>query len=133
MVAEQIDLIDKIEFNKTMVALRSDGIIAVEIKANEEVDVVLVKRIVNSMEKIGKGKRFPALIILGENTLPNAEARAYVATPESNPYAIAEGYIINSFTQKLVSNVYTSFNKPARPTKFFNSEERAVEWLKTFL
>lgn len=133
MLDEHIHIVDKIEFNKTSVALRNDGIILVEIKANEEIDVVLVKRIVNSIEKIGEYKRFPLLIILGENTLPNAEAREYVATPESDPYAIAEAYVINSFAQKLVSNVYTSFNKPARPTKFFNSEEKAVDWLKTFL
>lgn len=133
MQDEQIHIIDKIEFNKTSIALRDDGIMMVEIKAHEDIDVVLVKRIVNSIERIGEGKRFPLLIILGENTLPNAEARAYVATPESDPYAKAEAYVINSFTQKLVANVYTSFNKPFRPTKFFTSEEKAVEWLKTFL
>lgn len=133
MQDQPIHILDKVEFNKTCVALRDDGIMMVEIKAYEEVDVVLVKRIVNSIERIGEAKRFPLLIILGENTLPNAEARAYVATPESDPYAKAEAYVINSFTQKLVANVYSSFNKPFRPTKFFNTEEKAVEWLKTFL
>lgn len=133
MVDKELFIIDKTEFNKVSVASRSDGIMMVEIKADEDVDIVLVKRIVNSIEKIGAGKRFPLLIVLGENTLPNAEARSYVATPESDPYAIAEAYVINSFTQKLVSNIYTNLNKPARPTKFFNSQEKAVEWLKSYL
>lgn len=133
MQDQHLNIIDKVEFNKTSIALRSDGIMMVEVKAFEEVDVVLVKKIVNSIERIGEGKRYPLLIILGEHTLPNADARAYVATPESDPYAIAEAYVIHSFTQKLVANVYTSFNKPFRPTKFFSSEEKAVEWLKTFL
>jgi hypothetical protein len=133
MIDNNLFIIDKTEFNKISVASRSDGIMMVEIKADQEVDVVLVKRIVNSIEKIGAGKRFPLLIVLGENTLPNAEARSYVATTESDPYAIAEAYVINSFTQKLVSNIYTNLNKPARPTKFFNSQEKAVEWLKSYL
>lgn len=132
MLDEKTFFVDKITFNETTVALRSDGIMVVEIEENVEVDPVLVKRIVNSIEKIGEGKRFPVLIFLGENTVPNAEAREYVATPESDPYAIAEAYVISSFTQKLVSNLYTSFNKPARPTRFFNSKELATEWLKTF-
>ena len=84
-------------------------------------------------ENMPKGKKYPLLIITGEYTLPTAEARAYIATPESDPYASAEAYVVTSLSQKLVGNVYLSFNKPARPTHIFTSEEKAVEWLKQFL
>ena len=92
-----------------------------------------VVEVVSTLEKFGEGKKFPLLIVVGEYTLPTPEARAYIATPESDPYASAEAYVIQSFSQKLVGNVYLSFNKPARPTRLFNSEEKAIEWLKTFL
>jgi hypothetical protein len=115
------------------VSLRSDGLVLVQINGNEEIDRPHVEEIVNTIGEWGNGKKFPLLIVVGEYTLPTPEARSYIATAESDPYASAEAYVIQSFSQKLVGNVYLSFNKPARPTKLFNSEEKAVEWLKSFL
>lgn len=115
------------------VSFTSNGLALVRIKTHNEVDVKHVMEIVNILKEFGNGKKFPLLILTAEYTLPTHEARAYIATPESDPYASAEAYVIQSFSQKLVGNVYLSLNKPARPTKMFNSEEKAIEWLKTFL
>jgi hypothetical protein len=128
-----IQIIKQVNFEISSVALRSDGVMVARIKANEEIDVKHVIEIVNAMEQMGAGRKFPLLIIVGEYTLPSAEARNYIATAESDPFASAEAYVIQSLSQKLVGNVYLSLNKPARPTKLFTSEEKAVEWLKTFL
>ncbi|MBN8695772.1 MAG: hypothetical protein J0L87_04515 [Bacteroidetes bacterium] len=120
------------EHENLSVSLRKDGIIFVSVKANIEIDVKEVKQVVNALETIFEGKKFPLLIVTGEYTLPTPEARAYIATPESDPYASAEAYVVKSLSQKLVGNVYLSFNKPARPTLIFNSEEKALEWLQQF-
>lgn len=128
-----VSILKQVDFDIHSIALRSDGLVLVKVKANDEIDVKQVVQVVETLEKFGNGKKFPLLIIVGEYTLPSPEARAYIATAESDPYASAEAYVIQSFTQKLVGNVYLSFNKPARPTKMFNSEEKAIEWLKTFL
>lgn len=121
------------KFDILSVALRDDGIVLIDVKANQEIDIKDVKDVVATLEQIGNGKKYPLLIITGEYTLPTAEARAYIATPESDPYASAEAYVVTSLSQKLVGNVYLNFNKPARPTHIFTSEEKAVEWLKQFL
>lgn len=128
-----IEILKQIDFDNKSVALRSDGIVLVTITSNEEVEVKDVVEVVSALEEIGKGKKFPLLIITQKYTLPSPEARAYIATAGSNPFASAEAYIIQSFSQKLVGNVYISFNKPARPTRIFTSEAKATEWLKTFL
>lgn len=133
MQKSNLEILQQIDFKILSVALRSDGIVLVNIKANEEIDVANVKEVVSALEKIGNGKKFPLLIVAGEYTLPTPEARAYIATAESDPYASAEAYVIQSFSQKLVGNVFLSFNKPARPTRLFNSQEKAIQWLKTFL
>ena len=133
MQLAEISILEKVDFPTLSVSFRSDGIVNVQIQANDEIDVIHVIQVVDVLEKVGKGKKFPLLIVVGEYTLPTPEARAYIATPESDPYASAEAYVIQSFTQKLVGNVYLSLNKPARPTKMFNSEEKAIEWLKAFL
>lgn len=128
-----IDIIKQVDFEDKFVALRSDGIVFVSINSSEDVEIKDVKEVVSALEQIGNGKKFPLLIITQKYTLPTPEARAYIATAESDPYASAEAYVIQSLSQKLVGNVYLKFNKPARPTHIFTSEEKAVEWLKTFL
>lgn len=133
MVLDELHKLQKIEFEHYAVSLRKDGIIHITVAGNHEIDVSDVKVIVDAIEKIGKGKKYPLLIVTGEYTLPTPEARAYIATPESDPFASAEAYVVKSLSQKLVGNVFLSFNKPARPTKIFNSEEKALEWLKGFL
>ena len=133
MILTTIDIIKTAQFKILSVNLRSDGLVDVKVNGNEEIDIANVVEVVSALEKLGEGKRFPLLIVVGEYTLPTPEARAYIATPESDPFASAEAYVIQSFSQKLVGNVYLSFNKPARPTRLFTSEEKAIEWLKTFL
>ena len=133
MISTEIKTIQTVDFEFYSVNLRNDGLVYVKIAGNEEIDVKNVVEIVSALETFWKGTKFPLLIVIGEYTLPTPEARAYIATPESDPYASAEAYVIQSFSQKLVGNVYLSFNKPARPTRLFNTEEKATEWLKTFL
>lgn len=133
MSTTEISILEKIDFSTLSVSFRNDGIAQVKVRGNDEIDIKHVIQVVDTLGKFGKGKKFPLLILVGEYTLPTPEARTYIATPESDPYASAEAYVIQSFTQKLVGNVYLSLNKPARPTRMFNSEEKAIEWLKAFL
>ncbi len=128
-----IKTIDQINFDFYSVALCDNGLMCIRVEGNREIDVENVVEIVNAIEKLGNKKIFPLLVVVGEYTLPTSEARAYIATPESDPYACAEAYVVKSFSQKLVGNVFLSFNKPVRPTKIFNTEEKAIEWLKGFL
>jgi|SRR3954463_3256459 len=60
------------------------------------------------------------------------EARAYSANKPSD-LCIAKAFIINSTANRLIGNFYINFNKPKAPTKLFSNEEKAVEWLKSFL
>ncbi|HET6226346.1 MAG TPA: hypothetical protein VFF27_08710 [Bacteroidia bacterium] len=61
------------------------------------------------------------------------EARAYSAEFKQNDPCIAKAFIINSTANRLIGNFYINFNKPKVPTKLFSNEEKAVEWLKSFL
>lgn len=129
----EVEIVKEIFFEDSSVSFRSDGLAWVCIKTSNDVEIKHVVEIVGALEEYGKGKKFPLLITTQKYTLPSPEARAYIATAESDPYASAEAYVIQSFSQKLVGNVYLQFNKPARPTRIFTSEEKAIEWLKTFL
>jgi hypothetical protein len=132
-MSTEVTILQHKEFDMMSVSLRSDGLIHVRAFPDKEFDVQHVVMIVETIFEFGGGKQFPVLITAGENTLPTHEARMYIASPESDPYALAEAYVVTSLAQKLVGKFFLSFNKPARPTMIFNEEEKAVEWLKTFL
>lgn len=128
-----VEILKEQKFELGSIAIRDDGLAQIKIIANLNIDVLQIKIIVDLLGYLGNKKKFPLLILVDKFTLPTAEARAYVATPESDPYGIAAAYVVRSMGQKLVGNVYLSFNKPARPTRIFNDEEKAIKWLKTFL
>ncbi len=133
MSIAMISILKEKKFDTLTVALRSDRIAVVHVIGNSEIDISHVKQVVGALGELGGGKKFPLLISVGEFTLPTPEARNYIATAESDPFASAEAYVVRSLSQRLVGNVYISLNKPARPTRMFNDEQKATEWLKTFL
>ena len=59
------------------------------------------------------------------------EAKKFTATnPESLAARSADSILIASFFNRLFVNIYLSFNKPVLPTKLFNSESDALNWIK---
>jgi hypothetical protein len=66
------------------------------------------------------------------NLSVSREARAFAARPKNNE-CIASAFVITSTANKLIGNFYINVNKPSTPTKIFSSEEKAIEWLDTFL
>jgi hypothetical protein len=121
------------EIGSFSVELRPDGILDVRIRNADEVDLNLAKKIIKVMGEKCADKKRPTLITSENFSAPNAEARAYLAKLESNPYSSCSAYIAKTLAEKLMTNAYIRFNKPQRPTRMFTNENKAIEWLKTFL
>lgn len=117
----------------SIVSLRSDGIIQIEIKANNTLQLIDGKQMVNAFAELGGGKKFPLLFIAGDFALASPDARKYASGPEANQYTLASVFVVKNSVQKLMGNAYITFNKPITPTKIMTSEVEAVKWLKTFL
>lgn len=114
------------------VSLKKDGIVRVEIMPEIQVSVDQVKQIAFTIKTIGNDKIFPVLILPGKYTIPDEHARKFLASNNSKNNALAEAYVVEALSQKLVANFYMKFHKPQRPTKIFESEKEALEWLKCF-
>lgn len=120
------------KYSVISVDLGNNTYLKVNVLGNEEISVDDVKSIALSCKNIGGDNCFPLLIKVDKYTLPSAEARRFIAQADANPYAKAEAYVISDLPQKIVSNFFLKFDKPARPTKIFTNEEEALEWLKQF-
>ena len=130
---EAFTILNKIELDAAEVMLRNDGIVHFYIKANINLSVQDAKEIVSATGKIGSNKKYPILISSGKYALADKEAREFAASEAGNKYTIAGAIVVKSLAQKLLGNAYLKVNKPVTPTALFETEEKAITWLKTFL
>ena len=133
MTDAPISIIDKIETRASILFLRSDGIMHVHFKDIDELLTDDITDAVNGLYGIGGGKKFLIFLTFENFFIIDKEIRKLAATEISGKYTIADAFVVNSIALKLLINFYIAFNKPSRPTRLFDSEEKAVEWLKSFL
>lgn len=134
MIDKQVEIIDKIELSSCIVSLRDDGIFQVNMKVlNREMEEKDVREMTEIIGEMGKGKTYPVLILIEEFNPIQKSASEYAASEEAGKYTKANAIVINSFAVRIGSNFFIKIFKPKRPTKMFNSEEKAVEWLKSLL
>src|ERR1700745_3017294 len=107
------------------VVLLVEGIIHVQIKSKDEIDLDRAKEIIQSIGELSEGEKRPVLVSSHYFSAPNAEAREFLAKKDSNPYASAAAYIVSSLPERIVMNAFLKFNKPARPTKMFTNMNNA--------
>ena len=62
MQLAEISILEKVDFPTLSVSFRSDGIVNVQIQANDEIDVKHVIQVVDALEKVGKA------IFIGQTT-----------------------------------------------------------------
>lgn len=68
-----------------------------------------------------------------EYTHFSEEVREFYAGREAAERIVAMAIIISSLPTRLIGNFFIRFNKPLFPTRLFNSEQEATQWLKTFV
>lgn len=115
------------------VSLRSDGIMQIDMKANNTLNLVDARQMVKAFAEVGEGKKYPLLFIAGDFALASPDARKYASGTEANQYTLASVFVVKNSIQKMMGNAYITFNKPITPTKIMTSQDEAVKWLKTFL
>jgi hypothetical protein len=132
-MADNVTILKTIEVPTMSVSLRSDHLVQIVAEPGALITLPNVKAQIEAIGLLGNGKRFPVLILSGTDNSVPTEVMDFVAQKNSNPFAIAEGYLIGSISHKLLANFYLRFNKPARPTRFFTKEKEALQWLYSFL
>ena len=134
IVAQAIDIINTTELSASIISLRSDGLFQVQMKEIErEVMIDDVRAMTTTVGEMGKGKKYPMLILIKRFNPITKDASEYAASEIAGRYTLADAIVIPNFAIRIATNFYIKIFKPKRPTKMFNSEEKAVDWLKTFL
>lgn len=112
---------------------KSNGILYVYISGEREEKVEDTMRAVKAADEFMNYQKRPVLYFHEEFALPNKEVRENFARLEANPNSLADAFVTKTLAMKMLANAYLTFNKPVRPTRFFQNEEDAEEWLLTYL
>ena len=120
-----------VEFDVFSVSHRTDELYVIEIKAEKEFTIANMVELFAGLKKLG-GKRLPVLVLCKDLATTNTEMMNYLAQEDSNPYSLADAFVLSSLNQKLMANFYMKIIRPKRPTRFFTKEEEAVKWLSDY-
>ncbi len=110
-----------------------DGIARTKVKP--DIDITLNHALENTevVTSFFKDKRFPILIDSRGIKSMSREAREHFSTRGRDSKTNAFGIVIKSPLSRVVGNFFLGINKPAVPTRLFDNEHDAVEWLKQHL
>lgn len=117
---------------KFALRLHEKGIYELTVFSNEELLLSDIHVILEEIKVLG-GKKLPVLVICGEFATTNNDVLKYLSKNENFPYSKAGAYVVHSIAQRIMANFYLKINEPERPTKFFNNQDEALEWLLHFL
>lgn len=111
----------------------SDGIARTKVKP--EIDITINHALENTevVTSFYVDKKFPILIDARGIKSMTREAREHFSTRGRDSKTNAFGIVIKSPLSRVVGNFFLGLNKPAVPTKLFDNESDAIEWLKNHL
>jgi hypothetical protein len=122
-------IIKKVETSATEIAMCSDGIMRVMYKKNREIDSSVLKNLIENYNQLVEGKKHPYIYYTEDNSVTfSHDVREYFKQHEQSFPKICDALVVKSLAQKLIANFYLKFNKPAYPTKVFNTMEDAETW-----
>jgi hypothetical protein len=100
------------------------------IKADVIFDEILVRDSKNILEQIRPGHKHYLLVSSDGFFRLTRKARKIGASKDFSTHLAAVGCYTSNFSLALLGELYNKINKPAVPTRVFNSKEIATEWLE---
>jgi hypothetical protein len=130
MELKETNIVDRIQLSSADVMLLDNGLVHVNIKTENEVTLGMASSIAEAREQLSDGvARLVLITANSKNVIPSPKGREFLATSGRSKYIIANAIVIGSISQKLMINFFIKINKPVIPTKFFDNNQNAIDWL----
>ncbi|MFT4601311.1 MAG: hypothetical protein ACI857_001491 [Arenicella sp.] len=114
---------------KSIVKMLDDDIVYVYYEESSVLDVSDFKESLEAYSEISQGRRLKVLSEFGEFSTASMEAMKFGQTIDLN--ASAEAMVFKSLAQRLLLRFFNTFRKQKHPLKFFQSKEKAIQWIKS--
>lgn len=115
------------------ITFRDDEILHIEYFDNTHFTLKESKEIFEACRELCADiEKCPLLVSGGLQTTNDSEFRNHNASEDVLKYCSAVAVVVNSLAHVIMVNFFIKFHKPHAPTKFFNSQEKAIDWLKQY-
>jgi hypothetical protein len=125
---------DAILFTRTAeYSIVENNILHCRMLPDVEVDVADIEENLAATLALTLGKRYVVLVDARDGNGMTKDAMERVNQPKSYLNLIAQGIVVTSLANRLISNFIIRFHKPSSPTQLFPNEEQALAWLREHL
>ncbi|MFQ5642668.1 MAG: hypothetical protein ACE5FQ_03110 [Thiogranum sp.] len=112
--------------------LGGDGIVRIRYPQNFNLTLQVMQEINRQHRQITTDKR-PVLVYAESVAAAEYEAQQFASTEQAVELATCMAIIVKSFFTRAMADLFMKFHKPPYPTRVFNDEKDALQWLETFL
>jgi len=110
---------------------RVDDIVIAKIDSDLRIDLELAKNLVQQRLAYCKNEDCKLVLVLDKLQQFDKSARNYMSSGEAGDGIIASALVSNSVLGNIIINFFLRLNNQNEfPSKFFKSEELAIEWIK---
>ncbi len=106
----------------------SDSILLMHMHKKSNIDIEAARKITDIANAMTGDKVHVNLVDIREMTFMSSEARKHFAIQNKSTVK-AVAVIMNSVLHRPLVNLYLKFSRPSLPTRMFDNEEKAIEWL----
>lgn len=116
-------------FEFASICLRSDGISQINTEEDRLFTLEESKPIHTMVTEFNEGNPIYIMHVPGKHTNADDDTRRFLSSKEGLKHRIAIAFVLQSMAQQIVASFFLKINKPEIPTKFFNHQTDAEEWL----
>jgi hypothetical protein len=123
--------------NQTVIRIKSaeielieDKVVKITTASNYESNIEDVKEIGEVMNTLIGNNPHYILVITQQGASATPDAREYAANSSYRRNVIAEGIVIKNLALRMAATVYMKVNRPKQKIKLFNSEAKALTWIR---
>lgn len=95
----------------------------------EVIDATILKKLTQSVGKIGNGERMPVYVRTHAFLDMTQDAKEYAGTLAAQEFTLANAILIDNLAKKILYNFFIKFYGLSSPHKAFSNREDAFEWL----
>ncbi|MES2515041.1 MAG: hypothetical protein V4580_12900 [Bacteroidota bacterium] len=122
-------ILRNIKFDYADVQLLDIGVVRIDMLSNHIIDLEEAVQMNIAQGELLKWEPGLVLMVAGSTTQFTSDARDFSASREGLRFSIAEAMLVKNLAQRIIVSFYLKINKPAKPSKAFNTEEDAINWL----
>ena len=117
---------------KVTINFEEENILIIKILPNASIDLDVAKAIVEAAEEISGPAMHGNIVDIRDMVFMSRDARAYFAE-QSKSNVVAVAILMKSLFHNALVNLYLDISGPAIPTKSFEKDIDAIDWLRTKL